>query len=43
MKEIKVKPLGDNILIQPEGSGKKTDSGIFLPNLLQRKTAARKK
>jgi len=31
MKEIKVKPLGDNILIQLEGSGKKTDSGIFLP------------
>lgn len=31
MKEIKVKPLGDNILIQPERSGEKTDSGIFLP------------
>lgn len=31
MKESIVKPLGDNILIQPEKAGKKTDSGIFLP------------
>ena len=27
----KVKPLGDNILIQPEKADKKTNSGIFLP------------
>lgn len=31
MKEAKVKPLGDNILIQPERADKKTNSGIFLP------------
>ena len=31
MKEEKVKPLGDNILIQPEKSDKKTNSGIFIP------------
>jgi chaperonin GroES len=31
MKEIKVTPLGDNVLIQPEKANKKTDSGIFLP------------
>lgn len=31
MKEIKVKPLGENILIKPEKADKKTDSGIYLP------------
>ncbi|MFA5777698.1 MAG: co-chaperone GroES [Parcubacteria group bacterium] len=31
MKEIKVKPLGDNVLIKPEKADKKTGSGIFLP------------
>jgi len=31
MKGLKVKPLGDNVLIQPEKADKKTDSGIFLP------------
>ena len=31
MKESKVKPLGDNILIQPEKADKKTNSGIFIP------------
>lgn len=31
MKEIKVKPLGDNVLVKPEKADKKTQSGIFLP------------
>lgn len=31
MKEIKVKPLADNVLIKPEKADKKTESGIFLP------------
>ena len=31
MKNAKVKPLGDNVLIQPEKVNKKTESGIFLP------------
>jgi chaperonin GroES len=31
MKSAKVKPLGDNVLIQPEKVNKKTESGIFLP------------
>ena len=31
MKEIKVKPLGDNVLVKPEKADKKTKSGIFLP------------
>jgi len=31
MKSVKVKPLGDNVLIQPEKANKKTESGIFLP------------
>ena len=31
MKKITVKPLGENVLIQPEKADKKTDSGIYLP------------
>lgn len=31
MKSAKVKPLGDNILVQPEKADKKTSAGIFLP------------
>ena len=31
MKETKVKPLGDNVLVKPEKADKKTQSGIFLP------------
>ncbi|MFH0969585.1 MAG: co-chaperone GroES [Patescibacteria group bacterium] len=31
MKKLTVKPLGENVLIKPEKSDKKTDSGIFLP------------
>jgi chaperonin GroES len=31
MKKIKVMPLGDNVLIKPEKSGEKTETGIYLP------------
>lgn len=31
MKKTTIKPLGENILVQPQKSEKKTDSGIFLP------------
>jgi chaperonin GroES len=31
MSITKVKPLGKNILIQPEKADKKTNSGIYLP------------
>jgi chaperonin GroES len=31
MKEILVKPLGENVLIKPEKADKKTQSGIYLP------------
>lgn len=31
MKDIKVRPLGKNVLVKPEKIDKKTDSGIYLP------------
>ncbi|MEI8096512.1 MAG: co-chaperone GroES [Candidatus Moraniibacteriota bacterium] len=31
MKEIAIKPLGENILIQPEKAEAKTSAGIYLP------------
>ena len=31
MKEITVKPLGENVLVKPEKADKKTKSGIYLP------------
>jgi chaperonin GroES len=31
MKEAIVKPLGENVLIQPEKADKKTKTGIYLP------------
>lgn len=31
MKKNTIKPLGENILVQPQKSEKKTESGIFLP------------
>lgn len=32
MKKIQVRPLGENVLISPIKSDKKTDAGIFLPD-----------
>lgn len=32
MGKIKVIPLGENVLIKPEKSDKKTDSGIYIPD-----------
>jgi chaperonin GroES len=32
MKKIQVKPLGENVLIKPVRSDKKTDAGIYLPD-----------
>jgi len=29
--KTKIRPLGENVLIEPEKQEKKTDSGIFLP------------
>ena len=31
MKKINVRPLGENILVQPEKAEQKTEAGIFLP------------
>lgn len=31
MKKETIKPLGNNVLVQPEKADKKTDTGIFLP------------
>lgn len=31
MKKISIRPLGENILIQPEKSDQKTEAGIYLP------------
>lgn len=31
MKTVKVRPLGENVLIEPEKQEKKTGSGIYLP------------
>lgn len=31
MKKITIKPLGENVLVQPEKADKKTDTGIYLP------------
>lgn len=31
MKKIAIKPLGENILIQPEKAESKTSAGIYLP------------
>lgn len=31
MKKDIILPLGENVLIKPEKSGKKTDTGIYLP------------
>lgn len=31
MKKMNVKPLGENVLIQPEKPEQKTEAGIFLP------------
>jgi chaperonin GroES len=31
MKKIQVKPLGENVLIKPVKSDKKTEAGIYLP------------
>ncbi len=31
MKKMKIKPLGENVLVKPEKADKKTDSGIYLP------------
>lgn len=31
MKKMKIKPLGENVLLKPEKADKKTDSGIYLP------------
>lgn len=28
---MKIKPLGENVLVKPEKADKKTDSGIYLP------------
>lgn len=28
---MKIKPLGENVLLKPEKADKKTDSGIYLP------------
>lgn len=32
MKNIAVKPLGENVLIQPEKAQEKTAAGIYLPD-----------
>jgi chaperonin GroES len=32
MKKIQVKPLGENVLIKPVKSNKKTEAGIYLPD-----------
>ncbi len=31
MKKEKIAPLGENVLVRPEKSGKKTETGIYLP------------
>jgi chaperonin GroES len=31
MKKILIRPLGENVLIQPEKQEQKTEAGIFLP------------
>jgi chaperonin GroES len=31
MKKISIKPLGENVLIEPQMASKKTESGIYLP------------
>lgn len=31
MKDIRIKPLGKNLLVQPQKPEKKTGTGIFLP------------
>ena len=31
MEKTNVKPLGENVLIQPQGAKKKTAQGIYLP------------
>jgi len=31
MKKATIKPLGENVLVKPEKSGKKTEAGIYLP------------
>lgn len=32
MKKINVKPLGENVLVQPEKAEQKTEAGIYLPD-----------
>lgn len=32
MKKISVKPLGENVLVQPEKPEQKTSAGIYLPD-----------
>lgn len=32
MKKVNVKPLGENVLVQPEKAEQKTEAGIYLPD-----------
>ncbi|NCU41911.1 MAG: co-chaperone GroES [Candidatus Moranbacteria bacterium] len=36
MKIIKVRPLGENVLVEPEKQEKKTGSGIYLPETVSK-------
>lgn len=32
MKKVNVRPLGENVLVQPEKAEQKTEAGIYLPD-----------
>lgn len=32
MKKMNIRPLGENVLVQPEKSEQKTEAGIYLPD-----------
>ena len=38
MAEVKIKPLGTRVLVEPSISEEKTASGIFIPQTAQEKT-----
>lgn len=37
MGELKIKPLGDRVLVEPEKAEEKTSSGIYIPDSAQEK------
>lgn len=36
-KTFNIKPLGDRVVVKPEASDEKTDSGIYIPDTAQEK------